>query len=205
MTDRDFPAFVNEFKRLAAALDSYKRTPEEVSAKADAYFHVLKKYPLADVIAKADAWLQTETKMPKPAEWAGITPKRPPVELRVLTDADARTYRRAESLGYEDEPCACALCVHAGVHEKPLRFVPEFDADDVSVKVKDPIGDRVVIAGHWAHGRELFAYYDARANFWNRMYQLGLVNAHERQKAEREPLWKRLELLFSKREAPVDA
>jgi hypothetical protein len=169
-----YQTFVVEFRRVSAALESYKRSPDELTAKADAYFHVLKRFDLPEVIAKADAWLQTETKMPKPAEWAGIVPRRPQVELSVMTDAESRDYRRAETLGFEDIPCACALCVQADVTEKPIRFVPDLDYQDRDRLVKDPLMNRVVCAGHWAHGAELARWYRARADFYNRCVELGL-------------------------------
>lgn len=198
MTPDDYQPFQQEFTRLSHALNAFKQTPEQIHAKADAYFHALKKFPFTDVCAKADAWLQTEAKFPKPVEWANqvVRHERPP--LHVLTTAEATTYRDAERQGWEAPPCECARCLQAGVHEKPIRFVPEFDRHDVSEKVVDPIGNRIVVAGHWAHGRELAGYYEAWAGFWNRCLELGLLSVKERANVEQEPIEKRLEKIFSR-------
>ena len=197
MTPQDSDGFMDEMRRLTAVFN-VRRTPAELGAMAKGYFQVLRKFPLAEVTAKAEQWIATETKFPKPAEWAGVVVRRA-LELPVLSDAEARVYRRAEALRYEDEPCGCALCVEAGVSEKPLRFVPEFTEADTDRKVLDPIGNRVVTAGHWAHGWELQRLYVARANFWNRCYELGLMTKAQVKTADRRPLEERLQEIFRKR------
>jgi hypothetical protein len=83
-----------------------------------------------------------------------------------MTEAEAREYQRAEALKYEDRPCSCQACKAAGVDWKPLRFVPEFTADGFDRKVRDPFKDRIVTAGHWAHGAELAGYWRARGEFY---------------------------------------
>lgn len=173
MTEVDYGQFIVEFKRLAAALEPYKRTPEEVQQKADAYFHALKRFSFEDVRRKADRWLERESKMPKPAEWAGVIVAGAGSDLRQMTQAEATEHRRAERQGYEDAPCECASCIHAGVTHRPLRFVPEFDRLGNDVKVLDPIGNRVVVAGHWAHGAELARWYVARDAFWTKARSIG--------------------------------
>jgi hypothetical protein len=192
MIAADYDAFVAEFKRLSAALERFKQAPADLERRADAYFATLKGYTLAEVSAKADAWLSKETKFPAPAEWAGVIPARPALDLQVLTDAESRDYRDAERCGYERAPCECPRCVHAGVDEKPQRFVPE-----VGVQMRD--GNRVVTAGYWAHGTELARWYAARANFWNRCFELGLVTIQERKTVEKRPFAERLEQLFARR------
>lgn len=167
MVDADFDRFRLEFQRLSAALHGFKQSAEEARSKLDAYFHVLKKLSLSDVIAKADRWLATETKMPKPAEWAGVVIVKS-IALPVLSHVQATAWLRAEALRWEDAPCTCAECREADVHEKPLRFVPEFTDEDRDRRVV--IGERAVTAGHWAHGYELARYYQAQANFWNAAY-----------------------------------
>jgi hypothetical protein len=167
MTQADFDAFGVEFRRLSAALEKYKQSPAEITQKIDAYFHVLKAFPLSDVIAKADTWLQTQVKMPKPAEWAAVVVRRL-AEIPPMGEREAREWRAAEQQRWQAEPCGCQSCVEAGVNDKPLRFVPE------ERQATEPLSQRVVTAGHWAHGWELFRWYQARADFYNRCLELGL-------------------------------
>lgn len=174
MIDKDYEAFTREFARLSAALERFRSTPQEAAAKADAYFHVLKAFTLEQVIGKADRWLATETKMPRPVEWAGVVVPAATAPLRELTAREAAEYRQAEVSGYEGEPCACPSCVEAGVHDKPIRFVPDLDADDHPIHARDAGRNRVVTAGHWAHGHELARWYAAKFAFWNRCLELGL-------------------------------
>ena len=174
MMQSDYDTFSTEFRRLSAALERYKPSPAEVSVKTDVYFHALKRFPITDVIAKADTWLATESKFPKPAEWAGVRVVKPAADLAVMSDEDSREHRRAELQGYEDLPCVCRECVAAGIDQKPLRYVPEFLDDDTTRRVKDPLLNRVVTAGHWAYGWELLRWYDAKAAFYARCRELGL-------------------------------
>jgi hypothetical protein len=202
MIQQDFDAFSREYRRLSAALERYKQSPVELASKADAYFHVLKKYPLTAVIAKADQWLEREAKFPKPAEWAAVIVRRA-VELPVLSQDDAKDYRRAELLGWEDTPCGCSDCLKAGVHEKPLRFVPIEGRDGAYRKATDPLLNRTVTAGHWAHGFELFRWYDARASFYNRCLELGLRgDVLKPTKAPKRPFSELMKLIFPERQRP---
>lgn len=195
MTDQDYEAFGKEFKRLSAALEPFKQSPEQLNSRIDAYFHALKKLPLSVVTAKADEWLKREKKFPVPAQWVSVI-VHTAVELPVLTPREAQEWQAAERQGWESEPCDCPRCVSAGVSEKPARFVPEFDREDRDVKAR--IGDRIVTVGHWAHGDELARWYTARAAFWNRCYELGLMTKAEQTKADKVPLEKRLEQIFGK-------
>lgn len=201
MTAGDFDTFFNEFKRLSAALDPYKRTPADTAAKADAYFHALKRLTITEVIAKADAWLATADKFPKPAQWAEQIIHRAAPPLPVLSASDVTEYLRAETLRHEDDPCGCRECREAEVSDKPLRFVPEFTPDDRDRKVR--CGERIVTAGHWAHGYELARFYQARADFWNRCVELGLLTKKAAQTADKVSVEKRLEQIFAKRKAMV--
>ena len=164
MTEQDYDAFGREYERLSAALERFKQTPADRATKSDVYFHVLKKYTLREVIAKADAWLARESKMPKPAEWAGIVAAGPAMEIPTLTEREAREWLAAEQDRWERPACACRECVAAGVWTLPIRFVPEFDTNGLDHRVQ--VGGRVVTAGHWAHGRELAGYWLARESFW---------------------------------------
>lgn len=80
------------------------------------------------------------------------------------------------------------------------QLVPDADRDERDVRVRE--GNRIVTAGHWAHGAELARWYQARGDFWNRCYELGLMTRVQTAKADKVPLWKRLEQIFAKREAP---
>ena len=164
MTEQDYDAFLVEYKRLSAALERFKQTPEDVVRKSDVYFHVLKRFPLREVTAKADSWLARESKMPKPAEWAAVVITAPAVEIPVLPEGAAREWLSAERDRWERTPCACRECAAAGVSDLPRRFVPEFDANGQDRHVR--IGGRIVTAGHWAHGQELAGYWVAREAFW---------------------------------------
>ena len=196
MTTSDYQPFVGEFRRLVAALEPYKSSPEQMASRADAYFSVLKPFPLEDVIRKADTWLAKETKFPKPAEWAGVIVRKA-ADLPTMLDRDARDYREAERIGFEKDPCGCQSCLEAGVSEKPLRYVPEVE-DGADRVMKDPLGNRTITAGHWAHGWELHRWYEARGAFWNRVYELGLMTPQQGKKAEKLPFGERLERIFTK-------
>jgi hypothetical protein len=173
MTEQDYEAFGNELKRLSSALDRYAPKGDDMASKVDAYFHALKKYPLSEVIAKADRWLEKEKKFPAPAEWASVIVSRSQ-PLPVLTPAEAREYHAAELARWEQPPCGCGTCVAARIEQKPLRFVPDLDRDDRDIKAIDPANGRVVSRGHWAHGWELARWYEARANFHNACLERGL-------------------------------
>lgn len=166
MIDQDYPAFVREYGRLSAALERFKQTPEEQAKKADVYFHVLKRSTLREVTAKADTWLARESKMPKPAEWAGIVASGPVVDVPELTAAESRDWLAAERDRWERPACACWACVDAGVSSLPLRFVPDLDSAGRDCHVR--IGGRILASGHWAHGRELAGYWLSREAFWSR-------------------------------------
>lgn len=130
------------------------------------YFKALRRFSFGQVEHGAEAWMQRGKFFPKPAEWIDAIPQRKEqaIEYPAMSEQDARDYRHAELLRYEDAPCHCRECVGADVTEKPLRFVPDVSADGGERKVRD--GDRVVVAGHWAHGNELRRWYVARANFY---------------------------------------
>ena len=197
MTDRDRPAFGVEFRRLSSALESsYRKVPEsEVETRIDSYFAVLQAYSLRDVTNKAEQWLKTETRFPKPTEWANAFAKAAVVPIPEPGEDDKSVWLEAERRGYEARVCSCRPCKAAGITElQPIRFVPEFVEDNF---VEDNlelerggdgyrdkhvrIGNRVVTAGHWAHGEELVGYYRAKAAFWARCAGLfGMESIAER-------------------------
>ena len=154
-------------------------TEHETGQLTRAHFKALRKYPLSAVRAGAETGLLHWKHFPKPAEWIDAIPRRVngPVDVPVLSDSAAREYRRAEAMRWQDEPCRCAACVAAHVCDQPVRFVPEFNDDGRDRKVKDPIGDRIVTAGHWAHGQELLGYWLGRERFFSMFKRV--VATHE--------------------------
>lgn len=197
MTDHDQPDFTALMKRLGTIF-----RVREVDSLSSTYFRALRPFALADLERAADAWTAKESRFPKPAEWRGsLLPDAGRLhDIPVMIPREVREAMRAESLGYEDAPCGCDLCVQAGVHEKPLRFVPEFNDDDTDRKVFNPAQNRVMTAGHWAHGAELFRLYDAQASFWNTCYERGLMTPFGKKKIERLPFEEQLKAIFSKKE-----
>ncbi len=167
MTDAELFAFVDVVKGLDTLFP--KRLEEhERHQRNKAYFKALKRFPLAQVQAGADAWSIKGKFFPKPAEWIDSVPKARVIaaEIMAMTEAESHEYRRAEALMYEDRPCRCLECRDI---DKPLRFVPTLDSDGSEQKRLE--GDRVVTAGHWAHGQELAGWYQARADFYDRYLQ----------------------------------
>ncbi len=185
---------------MSGALERFKQSPVEISARADAYFHVLKYLPLQDVLAKADAWLQTETKFPKPAEWkAQIV--RHTRELQILSEAESRDYLRAEALGYEDDPCVCPACVAAGLPDRAenrLRYAPLEDADGRMMYAQNAVTKAIVTPGVWLHGWGLVRWYTARASFWNTAYARCGIGEATQATLARVPFAQRLERVFVK-------
>lgn len=173
MTDSEMFPFMDVFRNLQRVFP--KRLDQHDQQQMGAsYFKALQKFPLGRVAAGADAWVSRGKFFPKPAEWIDAMPRLhlPAADVAVMSDQDAREYARAEQMRYEDTPCRCHECVFAHVSDKPLRFVPEVSADGSDLKVRDPLRDRIVTAGHWAHGPELARWYHARADFYNRFLEI---------------------------------
>jgi hypothetical protein len=174
MLEDDFSTFDRAFKRLAglfrlrvigAALDELSRS----------YFKILEAGELHDVLEAGKVCVQTRRVFPKPVDWLEALPKPNPTPrhqddaIGSLSHPEAIDWQRAESLRWEDTPCACVACQMAGMSATPLRFVPETVAvDDLrDRRMRDPIRNRIVVAGHWAHGDELARWYAARARFFS--------------------------------------
>lgn len=165
MTEQDYEPFLSEFRRMASAFERYPQSLEQMRGRGDVYFNVLKKFPLTVVIAKADAWIDRETKMPKPAEWAGMYARASTERIiPTMEDPEAREWLRAERQKWEDGLCGCDECREAGVADKPIRFVPMFDRDDAELKML--CFGRVVCRGEWIHGLPLMRWHIARENFF---------------------------------------
>jgi hypothetical protein len=144
---------------------------EDIADIRNAYFKALRRFDLRAIQCGADRCAQQLKYFPKPVEWIEAIPRRDPgPELFQMNAEQAHEWRRAEALRWEDRPCLCHACKTAGVHEKPLRFVPEFTDDDRDRKVK--LDDRIVTAGHWAHGDELARWYQAKGDFYEKFYAL---------------------------------
>jgi hypothetical protein len=167
MTNAEFADFMDAFRRVAAVFERYPQRVEQMHARADQYFHVLKRHPLALVVAKADQWIARESKMPKPAEWAGVivssTATRPP--LPDISQEEADEYRRAERLRWRDDPCDCLDCQAAGVTTFEVRFVPRLDRDGAELQAH--LDGRCIGRGVWLHGAALLGWYLAREHFWS--------------------------------------
>lgn len=171
MTDAELFAFTDVCKDLMRVFPKRLEEFEKAQLHRD-YFKALRRFSVSQVQAGAEAWMQRGKYFPKPAEWIDSIPKQAPtalVDVPAMSPMEAREYQRAERLRYEDQPCGCRDCVAAQVSEKPVRFVPEFTADDRERKVRD--GERIVTAGHWAHGTELARYYKAKADFYEAYYK----------------------------------
>lgn len=167
MTDSQVPEFM-EVLRGVTRVFPIRGDDRDVQQLGAAYFKALRRYPLSMVTAGAEVCIQRGKHFPKPAEWLANIPRpsASSVPVPVLSEREAQEYHRAERLKYEDAPCGCFDCQHAGVSEKPLRFVPEFTPEDTDRKVRDSLKDRIVTAGHWAHGLELAGYYRSKAKFY---------------------------------------
>lgn len=168
MVDGDLSDFVNLMRDLARVFP----LRGDIDHVSRFYFNTMKAYPLAALRAGAEEWMGRGKYFPKPVDWKEAIPKRAPTDIPRMSAGEAHHWRRAEKLAWEDDPCGCQSCVESGVNEKPLRFVPEFTDNDRDRKVVEPLSDRVVTAGHWAHGQELFRLYNTRADFWEKFYTL---------------------------------
>lgn len=166
MTDAEVFAFSDVFKGLERVFPKRLEEHERAHLHRE-YFKAMRRFPLNQVQAGAEAWVSRGKYFPKPAEWIDAIPKasaQATVDLPALNESEARAYEQAERMRYEGRCCSCRECVEADVTEKPTRFVPEFDAEDREVRVR--CGERIVVAGHWAHGQELARWYQARGDFY---------------------------------------
>ncbi len=174
MNDSELFAFMDLFRSVTRVFP-IRGDEDAVRDLGASYFKALRRVSLKEIQAGAEVCIQRGKHFPKPAEWLEAIPRRAEaVDVPVMEDAEAREYHRAETLKYEDAPCTCAACKEAHVEWKPVRFVPEFLADGSDRKVRDPIKDRIVTAGHWAHGWELAGYYRAKGAFYQKCLELGL-------------------------------
>ena len=188
MISSDYGEFSSEIRRMGTVF-RLRTTPAELTQLTDAYFAALQRFTILQIINACEAWTARETKFPKPAELASVAPRRT-VEIQTLSESQAFDWLHAEQHRWQDQPCVCAECVQAEVHEKPLRFVP----DDAQVR----IGDREVTAGHWAHGFELKRWYKARADFYDKCLSLGLRGDVLKPKRKKSTFKQRMDAIFWK-------
>lgn len=175
MTEAELFAFGAIFQSVQLVFP-LRGEEHEIRDVRSSYFKAMRRYDIRAVQAGADVWLQRGKRFPRPAEWIDSIPTRPPAsEIQELSSEEIRVYLRAESRGYEDDPCRCHACRLAGVDHRFLRFVPEFDAEDRDAKVR--LGDRIVTRGHWAHGDELARWYVAKERFWGQLHALAAAKS----------------------------
>lgn len=143
--------------------------PTELEELTTTYFKILAAAPLEAVLAAGKTVLEQSRTFPKAADWFQALPagaREMTTDCRVMSADELAEYHRAEQRRYEDEPCGCLACQLASVTARPLRFVPDFDADDQPERAFDSSRNRIVVTGHWAHGDELARWYTARAAFF---------------------------------------
>lgn len=166
MTDGELFAFVDVFRGIQRVFGKRMTEGEEAQTHRD-YFRALRRFPLDQIKAGAEVWLQRGKYFPKPAEWIDAIPKQSAHAASTLPQAtpqQAQDARRAEQMRFEGHPCRCAECVESGVTERPTRFVPVEDANGEIVRVLD--GEREMTPGKWIHGYELARWYAAQAEFY---------------------------------------
>lgn len=148
----------------------------EINDVGASYFKALRKFTLSQIQTGSDRCVQQLKRFPRPAEWIDLIPRRTDTpEIQGMSEPDAKEHRRAEGLRYRDQACSCRGCRDAEVSDKPIRFVPDLDRDGNERRVRD--GERIVVAGHWAHGQELARWYQAKADFYN-AYYAALAKTH---------------------------
>jgi len=170
MDDADFDTFGRAFRRVAGVF-RLRVKPDALEELLTTYFRVLKHVRLDAVLAGGKICLAKYKYFPKPVEWLEAIPKNPtsstpPADRRVMDANEASEYAEAQRLHYERDACSCRECLQAGISQKPLRFVPTLDREGEEERALDPNTNRVVIAGHWAHGEELARWYQAREQFF---------------------------------------
>lgn len=169
MTDTDFGTFDRAFRRLVGAY-RLKLKAADLEELVKTYWRVLQDEALEDVLAAGKTVLTSCKKFPLPVDWLAALRSREVTaaarDLRTMSSDEAVAYVRAERLRYEDDSCACLLCQAAGVTHRLLRFVPDFTEDGRDERATNPLRDRIVTVGHWAHGEELDRWYIARDRFY---------------------------------------
>jgi len=175
MTDADLDSFHDSFRQLAATY-RLRLKVDDMNALAANYFGVLRSYPLAAVLAAGTACLSKYRTFPKVVDWVDAITRNEvgaPPDVRIMSMVEAAEYQRAERQHWDDDPCDCLLCRAAGIVRR-LRFVPDVTDDGRDEKAFCPPKNRIVVAGHWAHGAELVRWYDARDHFFGLAGPVGI-------------------------------
>ena len=169
MTYEDRPAFRRAFQRIVETF-RLKLRPVAAETLEDMYFEILEHAPLDQVLEAGKECAATCRTFPKPMTWLAALPngaaRKPEPDQRTMGVTECHGYHDAERLHWQDEPCPCLTCQAADITHLPLRFVPEFHDEGPEIRVFDAVRGRVVVAGHWAHGDELAAWYRAREVFF---------------------------------------
>lgn len=165
MTDGEVFPFM-ETLRSVIRVFPVRGDEHDVQQLGASYFKALRRYPLAMVQAGADRVIQQNKHFPKPAEWLDAIPRATagasgPEELSAF---DRDEWLAAERGRWEQPSCKCSECKFAGVTDRPMRFVPNIDADGQDSR--GLIGERQVTRGHWIHGQDLSRWYAAKDEFW---------------------------------------
>jgi hypothetical protein len=163
MTNADFPEFLDAFRDLRQVFPT-RQTAEEFNRLARLYFEILFAWEIGDVITAAQKLTTSLEHFPKPAQWLAVMPKGVPAWIPELDPDEAREHLDAMRKRYKADPCRCHLCVKAGVNQRLLHYVPDYDDGDPQGQAR--IGDKIVSRGHWAHGEELRRWYEAQAKFY---------------------------------------
>jgi hypothetical protein len=166
MTDADFATFEKAFHRMAKVHLSRVKDADRAEL-CQTYFKTLGAAPLDDVLATGKILLQRSKHFPKPAEWYALVTHAPdaaliPAGVRIMSVAEVVEWNAAMKRCCEGDLCVCAACVDAHVTDKPIRFVPEEDADGTIVRAWHPGRKQLVGVGHWIHGYDLLRWYLAR-------------------------------------------
>jgi hypothetical protein len=168
MTEADYGTFDRAFRRVVGAF-RLRLKATELDDLSRTYFRMLDGHPLDRVLFAGKACITSSRKFPLAADWiAELTATRAiaPPDVRHLSVDELDEYDAAERARWERPPCGCGECVRAGVDDRPGRFVPTWAAAEVDERGFDPRRRLVHAVGHWAHGAELAAWYDARDRFY---------------------------------------
>lgn len=164
MTDAEISPFMATMRDVVRVFP-IRGGDEDLRQLGASYFKALRRYPLAMVQAGAELVIGQNKHFPKPAEWLDAIPRATATAtVEALSAFDADEWMAAERGRWEQPPCKCAECRDAGVTGRPMRFVPNVDANGGDQR--GLIGERTISRGHWIHGHDLQRWYAAKDQFW---------------------------------------
>ena len=170
MTEADFQTFATAFGRMCSMFRVRLKANEAIDLTRT-YFKLLEPHGLDDVLRTGRTLMETEHKLPLAVDWLDRLNRRSVQvtttddDLRQMTVSELEEWWQAEQHGFLGQPCLCPECVRAGVDDRPLRFVPTTFGDGVEDIAYNPRAKRRQLTGHWAHGEELRAWYQACEQF----------------------------------------